>query len=189
VPRGDAVEATARRELAGYYAHLEATDRAIGGLLARVPKESTVVVFTSVHGDMHGAHGRFRKGWPHEESVRVPLLVRDPGRGGSQSRRPNSELVSLIDLPRMTLRWAGAGSAAPEAEAEVQQISMPSVVRLPHQCDRVWHGVRTRTRKLVLAEGGAPWLFFDLERDPDEIHNLSGGPGEAREMAALRRLL
>ena len=189
VPRGDAVEATARRELAGYYAHLEATDRAIGGLLARVPGESPVVVFTSVHGDMHGAHGRFRKGWPHEESVRVPLLVRDPGRGGSQSRRPNSELVSLIDLPRMTLRWAGAGSAAPEAEAEVQQISMPSVVRLPHQCDRVWHGVRTRTRKLVLAEGGAPWLFFDLERDPDEIHNLSGDPGGAREMAALRRLL
>ena len=34
------------------------------------------MVFTSVHGDMHGAHGLFRKGWPHEESVRVPLLVR-----------------------------------------------------------------------------------------------------------------
>jgi hypothetical protein len=42
---------------------------------------------------------------------------------------------------------------------------------------------------LVLAGGGAPWLFFDLERDPDEIHNLSGDPGGAREMAALRRLL
>jgi arylsulfatase A-like enzyme len=189
VPRGGEVEVRARRELAGYYAHLEATDRAIGRLLARVPGESTVVVFTSVHGDMHGAHGLFRKGWPHEESVRVPLLVRDPRRRGSQPGLPNSVLVSLIDLPPMALRWTGAGSGGPEAEAEVQRISMPSVVRLPHQCDRVWRGVRTRTRKLVLTEGGAPWLFFDLERDPGELHNLSGDPGWAREMAELRRQL
>jgi arylsulfatase A-like enzyme len=189
VPRGGEVEARARRELAGYYAQLEATDRAIGRLLARVPGESTVVVFTSVHGDMHGAHGRFRKGWPHEESVRVPLLVRDPRRPGSPSGLASSALVSLIDLPRMVLHWTQAESQSPEAGAEAQRISMPSVVRLPHQCDRVWRGVRTRTRKLVLAEAGAPWLFFDLEHDPDEVHNLSGNPERAGEMAELRRLL
>ena len=79
VPRGGDVEARARRELAGYHAHLEATDRAIGGLIDAVDAagaRSTIIVFTSVHGDMHGAHGLFRKGWPYEESVRVPLLVR-----------------------------------------------------------------------------------------------------------------
>jgi arylsulfatase A-like enzyme len=189
VPRGGEVEARARRELAGYYAHLEATDRAIGRLLARVPREGTVVVFTSVHGDMHGAHGLFRKGWPHEESVRVPLLVRDPRRRGPQPGRLSSALVSLIDLPQMALRWAGAGSGGPAAGAEAQRISMPSLVRRPHQCDRVWRGVRTRTRKLVLTEDGAPWLFFDLEHDPGELHNLSGDPGRAREMAELRRQL
>jgi arylsulfatase A-like enzyme len=97
--------------------------------------------------------------------------------------------VSLIDLPRMALRWAGAGSGGPAAGAESQRISMPSLVRRPHQCDRVWRGVRTRTRKLVLTEDGAPWLFFDLEHDPGELHNLSGDPGRAREMAELRRQL
>ena len=41
------------------------------------------MIFTSVHGDMHGAHGLFRKGWPYEESIRVPLLVRGlPGAAG-----------------------------------------------------------------------------------------------------------
>jgi arylsulfatase A-like enzyme len=64
---------------------------------------------------------------------------------------------------------------------------MPSVVRLPHQCDRVWRGGRTRTHKLVLNEDGAPWLFFDLARDPGEEHNLAGDPGRAAEMAELRR--
>jgi len=68
VPRGGDEEARARRELAGYYAHLEATDRAIGWLLAGTHRDDTLVVFTSVHGDMHGAHGLFRKGWPHEEA-------------------------------------------------------------------------------------------------------------------------
>ena len=186
VPRGGEVEARARRELTGYYAHLEATDRAIGRLLARVPLEGTIVVFTSVHGDMHGAHGLFRKGWPQEESVRVPLLVRDPRRGGHPAGGPSSALVSLIDLPRLALRWAEGGPGGLEAGAAAQRISMPSVVRLPHQCDRAWHGVRTQTRKLVLATDGAPWLFFDLERDPGELHNLAGDPGRAREMAELR---
>jgi arylsulfatase A-like enzyme len=190
VPLGTDVEVKARRELAGYYAHLEATDRAIGRLLARVPEENTVVVFTSVHGDMHGAHGLFRKGWPHEESIRVPLLVRGAHQDGHGSGKRSEELVSLLDLPRWTLEWAGTrGPKTPDSKpaAEIQRISMPSVVRLPHQCDRVWRGGRTRTHKLVLNEDGAPWLFFDLARDPGEEHNLAGDPGRAAEMAELRR--
>ena len=155
VPRGGDVEEAARRELAGYYAHVEATDRAIGRLIAAAPRENTVVVFTSVHGDMHGAHGLFRKGWPYEESVRVPLLVRVPGgRRGVQ----DPALVSLADLPDLTLRWAGGEDRA--IRAEFQRISMPCVVRLPRQCDRVWRGGRTSARKLVMAEDGVPWLVF-----------------------------
>jgi len=192
VPRGGGVESRARRELAGYYAHLEATDRAIGRLLARVPATGTIVVFTSVHGDMHGAHGLFRKGWPHEESVRVPLLVRGAAAPGSGSGGQSSELVSLLDLPRWALAWADArrrGTRNSEPKTESQRISMPSVVRRPHQCDRAWRGVRTRTRKLVIDEDGGPWLFFDLERDPAETRNLTQDPARATEMAALRRWL
>jgi len=52
VPRGGAVEARARRELAGYYAHITATDAAIGRLIASLPDggADTVIVFASVHG-------------------------------------------------------------------------------------------------------------------------------------------
>ena len=64
---------------------------------------------------------------------------------------------------------------------------MPSVVRLPHQCDRAWRCVRTATRKLVLNADGSPWLFFDLARDPGETRNLAGDPAWAEELAALRR--
>ncbi len=174
VPRGGDAETKARKELAGYYAHIEATDRAIGLLVAGVPAD-TVVVVTSVHGDMHGAHGHFRKGWPHEESIRVPLVVRRPG----IKPRCDEGAVSLLDVPALL-------SSADWTPPTAARISMPSVVALPHQCDRAWRGVRTRDRKLVLNEDGSPWLCFDLAADPLESSNLAGDPGCRDEIAALR---
>lgn len=177
--------AKAAQELSGYYAHIEATDRAVGRLVAAVPP-GTVVVVTSVHGDMHGAHGLFRKGWPHEESVRVPLLVR-----GGADRPPQGKIsdepVSLLDLREMTLAWADGRAWVLARDHAV--ISMPSVVALPDQCDRVWRGVRTPTRKFVVNADGSPWLFFDLESDPDEERNLVGDPGRAGEWAEWARWL
>lgn len=180
VPRGGEVEARARRELAGYYAQIEATDRALGLLLESVPRENTIVVFTSVHGDLHGAHGLFRKGWPHEESVRVPLLVCGPGWPAGRRETP----VSLLDLRELTL--AAAEGREPPLAGDGRRISMPSVVALPDQCDRRWRGYRTPRRKLVLNDDGTPWLFFDLERDPGESTNLAADPARAPEIAALR---
>ena len=173
VPRGGEAEARARRELAGYYAHLEATDRAVGGLLAALPAgPPPLVLFTSVHGDMHGAHGLFRKGWPYEESIRVPLLVRGAGAPGA-----NDALVSLADLPEMMVGAIESGAisepAGPGRRPSFQLISMPSVVARPHQCDRIWRGIRTPTRKLVLDADNRPWLYFDLAEDPFETRNLA----------------
>ena len=165
VPRGGEVEQKARRELAGYYAHIEATDRAIGRLLELVSDE-VLVVFTSVHGDMHGAHGLFRKGWPYDESVRVPLLMRLPG--GLAAVREDA--VSLVDLPRLIKEFLDHG-ALPVIEAETAHISMPCVVPLLHQCDRVWHGRRSKTRKQVFSTNGPLWLDFDLKNDPSETTN------------------
>jgi arylsulfatase A-like enzyme len=180
VPRGGAIEARARRELAGYHAHLEATDRALGRLLAAVDASNTIVVFTSVHGDQHGAHGCFRKGWPYEESVRVPLLVRGPGMPARREPAP----ISLLDLPALALAWAEGRRMEPTGAG--RRISMPSIVALPDQCDRTWRGWRTPARKLVLNADGSPWLCFDLERDPDETTNLVSDPARAAEIAALR---
>ncbi len=199
VPRGGRVEAEARRELAGYYAHVEATDGAIGRLVTAIDQAQgrrgralPIVVVTSVHGDMHGAHGLFRKGWPHEESIRVPLLVRQAQReagrtgGAPVAGTTDDAAVSLLDLPAMTLAWAEGRTW--EARPSQAAISMPSVVTLPQQCDRIWRGWRTRTRKLVLNADGSPWLYFDLERDPGEQQNLVGEAARFGEIEALRRL-
>ncbi|MEO6001633.1 MAG: sulfatase-like hydrolase/transferase [Opitutus sp.] len=186
VPQGSAAEERARTELVGYYGHIEATDRAIGRLLKRVGDDHTKVVFTSVHGDMHGAHGLFRKGWPYEESIRVPLLV-----GGAHSGRgssgPNDEAISLIDLRRAAVEWAEGRSGANRVASSA--ISMPSVVALPLQCDRAWRGVRSPTHKLILNADRTPWLYFDLQADPYEQSNLANDPSRAAEIDRLRALV
>lgn len=183
VPKDKIIEERARRELAGYYAHIAATDQAVGRLVERVAVENTVVVFTSVHGDMQGSHGLFRKGWPYEESVRVPLLVRR----SSTQRNLVGECatpISLVDLRACTLAWAGGLPAAQIRDHSL--ISMPAVVALEHQCDRIWRGIRTPSRKLILNEDGSPWLFFDLELDPYEQENLIDDPTRVSEIATLR---
>ncbi len=167
VPAGASVRDRARRELAGYHAHITATDRAIGRLLARVGPQTHVVV-TSVHGDMHGAHGLFRKGWPYEESVRIPLLVSGPGIIAGR----DEAAVSLLDLAPMARAWA-AGETW-RCERVTAPISMPSVVALPDQCDRLWHGERSATHKRVWNTAtGELWLDFDLGADPGERRNLA----------------
>jgi arylsulfatase A-like enzyme len=179
VPRGGTVDLRARRELSGYYAHITATDRAIGHLVAQLPAD-VVVVFTSVHGDMHGAHGLFRKGWPHEDSVRVPLLIR---RHGVAPHRSDAA-VSLLDLPAMTRTWAdGHEWRCPRDHA---LISMPSTVPFAGQCDRGWRGVRTSGWKFVWNADGSPWLAFDLSSDGDEFRNLITD-GDASRIETLAR--
>ena len=189
VPVGGEVEKQARGELAGYYAHIEATDRTIGRLLAATDLSTTAVVFTSVHGDMHGSHGLFRKAWPHEESVRVPLLVRWPYRPGAGL--VSAEPVSLVDLPHLAVAWAEGREW--HCKRDSAAISMPVATEIPQQCPEVWRGFRSAKHKLVLKRepDGAerPWLYFDLERDPLELRNLAADPAYAAEIENLRGLL
>ena len=185
VPTGGPVEQQACEELAGYYAHVEATDRAIGKLLAEVDLADTIVVFTSVHGDMHGAHGLFRKAWPYEESVRVPLLIR--GLTTEDRGRKDDSPVSLMDLSHMAVAWAEGREWHCRRDSAL--ISMPAATEIALQCPVAWRGFRSAKHKLVLNADGTPWLYFDLEKDPLEMKNLAGDPARSGEIAEWVKLM
>lgn len=186
VPTGGPVEKQARDELAGYYAHIEATDRAIGKMIAEVDLSETTVVFTSVHGDMHGSHGLFRKAWPYDESVRVPLLIRRH-RTGDRGQRTDDCPVSLVDLPHMAVAWAEGREWHCKRDSAL--ISMPAATQIALQCPEAWRGFRSPKHKLVLRDDGSPWLYFDLERDPLEMRNLAEDPARQDEIRKLVELM
>ncbi|MBU9765691.1 sulfatase-like hydrolase/transferase [Mycobacterium sp. TNTM28] len=75
--------------------------------------DNTVVVFTSDHGEYAGSHGLRGKGAAvYEESIRVPLYIRDPsGRLTPAAGETRSQLTSSADLAPLLLTIAHGGSS------------------------------------------------------------------------------
>ena len=102
-------EATGR-EFQNYYYHcIRDTDRhlmqVLQALRASGPDDNAVVVLTSDHGELLGAHGLRGKGTvPYREAVRVPLLLRLPG--GARGVETQA-LASHVDLAPTLLAAAG----------------------------------------------------------------------------------
>lgn len=88
-----------RRLIARYYGLCRQVDEGIGKLMHTLEEtglaENTIVVFTSDHGDQMGDHNCLQKGVLYEESIRVPLILRTPGKPGN---RQYDYPVSHIDL-------------------------------------------------------------------------------------------
>jgi hypothetical protein len=95
---------------AAYYSTVEEVDAWIGRLVQRLERtrmlSNTLIVFTSDHGDMLGAHGMTGKNVLLEEAVRVPLILSAPEvwDGGRVLKRP----VSHLSLFSTLLDYAGA---------------------------------------------------------------------------------
>lgn len=96
-----------------YYRLASEVDATCGRVLAELEKqglrENTLVLFTGDNGYFHGEHGLADKWYPHEESIRVPLIVRDPRAGGKAGT--NDDFVLNVDLAPTIL--GAAGIAAP----------------------------------------------------------------------------
>src|SRR5690606_20246368 len=77
-------EATLRRQMAVYYGMTSFMDQHIGRVLDRLDAlgiaDNTLVVFTSDHGHFLGQHGLIAKAFMYDDNLRVPFIVRWPGR-------------------------------------------------------------------------------------------------------------
>ncbi|MCK4747772.1 MAG: sulfatase-like hydrolase/transferase, partial [Bacteroidales bacterium] len=103
--RGDAkkygnTEQEYRELRAKYWGLVTQVDISVGAILDKLDEmglaENTIVVYTSDHGEMMGAHQMMAKGVMYEESVRIPFLLKDPRQ--DQSHRVIKERVSQIDI-------------------------------------------------------------------------------------------
>ena len=98
-----------RRLMANYWGNITNIDRAVGGILRTLEElgleENTIVVYTSDHGDMMGSHSMCRKEVMYEQAVKVPLLLRVPRVGKTQTRIEGR--FSQIDLMPTVLELLG----------------------------------------------------------------------------------
>jgi choline-sulfatase len=85
---------------AAYYTSLSFVDAQVGRLIQGLDKmglsERTLVVYVGDNGYMLGQHGRFEKHCFYEPAVRIPLIVRWPGRVPRDRRI--GDLVEMVDI-------------------------------------------------------------------------------------------
>lgn len=109
-----------------YYLH-KLVDQAIGRILdslqASGMADDTIVVFTSDHGDLLGAHGGLQQKWCNafDEATRVPLLVTGPGvspvAGGLDTPTSHVDLIpTLMGLAGIDPEQAMAGVSTHHTE-------------------------------------------------------------------------
>lgn len=71
-----------RKLIARYWGLVSQVDLSVGGILKKLEDlgldSNTIVVFTSDHGDMMGAHRMAEKGVMYQEAVRIPLIIKIP---------------------------------------------------------------------------------------------------------------
>jgi arylsulfatase A-like enzyme len=185
--------------LALYDGEILFTDRYIGYFLERLERqglaERTIVVITADHGEEffeHGGKGHRRT--LYEEVLRVPLLVRFPGRIPPGARL--EELVRHIDIAPTILSLLGIEPGAPVSGAAVgfdgpaRGEGRSAVSRLANAgSSNLWISSRTREHKYLLNlrrgrfERGSE-ILYDLVRDPGEqepiaTEDLEKGNGPA----------
>ena len=94
-----------------YFRLASEVDETCGNIIAELKRqgiyENTLVIFTTDNGYFHAEHGFADKWYPHQESIRVPLIIRDPRMDASKRGTTNDEFTLNPDLAPTILKFTG----------------------------------------------------------------------------------
>ena len=173
--------------------------------------DSTMLVFTSDHGDYLGDHWLGEKDLFHDCSAKIPLIVVDPSPEADATRGTASDaLVEAIDLVPSFIRFFGGepkshviegralqpllhGDVAVEwrrhvfSEYDYSMMVARRTLGTPIDASRLYMVFDGRW-KYIHATGFRPMLY-DLATDPQELHDRGADPACAGECARLKDAL
>ena len=172
-----------QKAVAAYYASVAYMDAQVGKVLKTLKEEgledNTIVVFTSDHGFHLGEHDFWLKVSLHEESVRVPLIIKVPGKEAQVC----TSFTELIDLyPTL------ADLAKLKYSRHVQGKSLKKTITNPrHAVRNIAFSVSQGGRSFLLRDEDYAFIqynedasegieLFDMHRDPKQYTNLANNP-------------
>jgi arylsulfatase len=199
--RGDVPEDELRATRRSYAAAISFVDEQIGRILTALKErgelEDTLILFTADHGDLMGDHLVYRKTFPYEGSVNVPMIVRWPSSLGLKAKRGQvrHELAELRDVFPTFL-----DAAALPRPASVEGMSLLDILRgkpgrkvldLEHASCYApkdgWVALMDERYKYIYFEHTGQQQLFDLSRDPTEVNNLADQPSSAKLVKQWRQ--
>ncbi|MGH9663992.1 MAG: sulfatase-like hydrolase/transferase [Bryobacteraceae bacterium] len=198
---GHVTEDDYRQSRAHYFAYAEQLDAQIGRLLDALEKtgqaNNTIVVCTTDHGDMVGAHRMWIKGWiPYEECYRVPMIVRWPGK--IQPGSKTSRLAQTHDLGYTYLTAAGARPLPFRDGRALQPLfENPDRTDWTDQILCAYYGGEFLYTQRIAITGRFKYVFngfdidelYDLENDPEELTNVVASAGYRAHAGDMRARL
>jgi arylsulfatase A-like enzyme len=192
-----------QESMKNYYRLVTEVDAACGRVVDELARQGvldrTLVVFTTDNGYFHGEHGLADKWYPYEESIRVPLIVRDPRMPSARRGTTDESLALNVDLAPTIL--AAARVAAPAGMqgrdlAPLYLDAQPPAWRSefyyehPQLTSRDFipasEAVVARDWKYILWSDWGVEQLFDLAHDPREEHDLAADPARAPQLDAMR---
>ena len=191
-----------RKNVRNYFAMVTGVDEQFGRILGALKDEGldkdTIVVFTSDHGNCLGCNGKSTKNVHYEEAMRVPFIVRWPGR---IKARQDDLLLSTLDIYPTLLDMMGYGSDIP---GQVDGRSLGSQFlsgkgERPDSQFYMWcppgkanlgrRGLRTERYTMVItkAEGKADeYILRDNVKDPFQLKNAAEKQPEVVKKLKMR---
>lgn len=166
---------------------LRALDDNIGRILDYLDHhglaDNTIVVFTTDHGFFMGDHGWFDKRLMYEQTIRIPWMIRWPGRvkPGSETDAWTINIdnaPTILDMVGLAVPGDMQGrSIVPLFDGSTPQDWHRDLYYHYYEFGRPhWvyphYGVRTKRYKLISYYRQNEWELFDLDKDPDEMENL-----------------
>ena len=187
-----------------YYRLVTEVDATCGRVLEELRRQgeldNTLVIFTGDNGYFHGEHGLADKWYPHQESIRVPLIVRDPRLAAAKRGNTNDEFVLNVDLAATIL--AATGIAAPPRMQGRDFAPLYLAAKPPGWRTEFFeeHATIQRTKFIPASESlvRKDWKYFywpdfgreqlfDLRADPREEADLAADAGQKDRLAEMRR--
>jgi choline-sulfatase len=189
------VAETAKERIALYYAGLAQADDCIGKVLKELRdlglEDETVVLYTSDHGEMLGAHGMWQKNFFYEPSAGVPLIVRAPG--VAPENAVSTTPVSLVQVFRTLTDLCGLPpSPGLDGASFIESLRKPQEARETEVFAEI--NLPGPHAGYMMRKGNFKYCYYpndsaelyDLAADPDEMKNLALLPEYKTRAAELQ---
>ncbi len=191
-----------QQSVKGYYRLITGIDVAIGKMRAKLARlglaENTIIILMGDNGFYLGEHGLAGKWFPHEESIRVPLIIYDPRAPEEHRGLKRSEFALNIDIAPTILDFADV-----PVPKRMQGSSLVTLTRGQAQAPK-WRtdffyehlfehpaigkseALRTKRYKYARYIDYGYEELYDLQNDPHETTNLADKPEHAELLTKLR---
>lgn len=185
-----------QRMMKNYYRMATEVDATCGAILDELRSQgvldNTLVIFTTDNGFYHAEHGLADKWYPHQESIRVPLIIHDPRMSNGDRGTTNKEFTLSVDLAPTIL--AAVGIDAPDrmqgrdiSELYLEQNKVK--VSKPWRTEFFYEHPTLRSKDFIPASEALVRKDFKYmywpEHGVEQLFNLKADPIEEIDLAGL----